>query len=490
MSPQYPTQYLIDGELYESTSNRTFQTENPTRAEVLATVPAANAEDVDRAVESSKSAFESSWKHTDPKEREAVLEQIADVFREYKDELTDIEVTNNGSTYRPLAQDIDVAISTLDYYSGLMLEVKGETIETPGETIDYTLREPIGVVAGILPFNHPLAFAASKIGPALATGNTVVLKPSEYTPLSVLVLATYLVEEEAVPDGVVNIIAGDGQTGSYLASHSGVGMVSFTGSIETGKKVMKSAADNVAPVLLELGGKNPSIVFPDANLEEAVPGCIGGMNMGWQGQSCASISRLLVHESIHKEMVERLKKHFDDVTVGRPTDDSSDMGAVVSRTQYEKVLEYFELGRESEATLLTGGEPATVPGVDGYYVEPTLFDNVDPESRLAQEEVFGPILLVIPWTDYKEMISIANGVKYGLTASIWTNNLKTAMETANRTQAGYVWINQHGRFFQGAPYGGVKESGLGRVNCLEELYEHTQTKNVNVDLETTQSDWF
>ena len=487
-SSEYNVRYLIDGELVDSESSRQIETEDPARAETLASVPAANEADVDRAVGAATDAFESGWRETDPGERAEVLRTVAGVFREHAEELTDIEVRNNGSSRSKMGDDVRKAADRIEYYAGLVREIRGDSMDTEGNTVNYTRREPIGVVAAVVPFNHPLSFVGSKIGPALAAGNSIVIKPSEYTPLSALALAEHLADAD-IPDGLINIIAGDGESGAALVSHDGVGMVSFIGSAAAGKEVMRGAAANVAPVLLELGGKNPNIVFPDADLDRAVPGCVSGMSLTWQGQSCGSGSRLLVHEDVHDEFVDDVVERFEETTPGLPDDDDADTGAVVSHSQYQKVLDYIELGKESGAELRCGGRPAEVPEADGYFIEPTVFDRVDPDSPIATEEIFGPVLSVIEWSDYDEMLEIANGVDYGLTASVWTENLRTGLETANRVDAGYVWVNDHGPHYLGTPFGGVKESGIGRTNCIEELFEHTRTKNVNVNLDQSSWEW-
>ena len=485
----YNTDFLIGGEPVESSSDRAIETFDPARGEHLATVPAATEEEVDLAVDAAKTQFQEEWRDTEPDRRAEVIRRIAAVFREHRSELTDIEVRNNGSTRNSMGDDVIKAAERLEYFAGLVHEINGETLETPGNTVNFTLREPIGVVATIIPFNHPLSFLGSRIGPALAAGNTIVIKPSEQTPLSALAVAELLADDDAIPDGVVNIVAGDAETGEQLTTHEDVGMVSFVGSDAAGEAVMKSAAENISPVLLELGGKNPSIVFPDADLDDAITGCASGMNLSWQGQSCGSGSRVLVHEDIHDEVVEGLVEQFESVTVGMPNDENADMGALVSRRHYEDVLEYIEIGKQSDAELVTGGEPANIGDGDGYFIKPTIFDEVDPDSRIAQEEIFGPVLSIITWSDYEEMIEIANGVDYGLTASVWTNNLRTGLETVKRIDAGYVWINQHGPHFRGTPYGGVKRSGIGRTDCLQEALDHTRQKNVNVQLDRSQWDW-
>jgi betaine-aldehyde dehydrogenase len=485
---EYSTEYLIGGQLVEAHGEATVTTEDPARGEPLTAVPVADETDIDRAVSAAQDAF-AQWQDSAPGDRAAVLERIAACFERNADELAELEVRNNGSTASSLVADIQKAADRLRYFAGLVHDLHGETTEVDSTVVSYTVREPVGVVAGIIPFNHPLSFVGSKIGPALAAGNTIVLKPSEYTPLSALRLAKYIAADDQIPDGVVNIVAGDGQSGAHLTDHEDVDMVTFIGSVETGKQIMESAAKRVVPVHLELGGKNPSIVFPDADIDKAISGCAGAMNLAWQGQSCASGSRCLVHEDVHEAVVDGLRERFESITVGPPNEESTDTGAIVSEPQYEKVLKYIELGKESDAELLAGGDPVDVPGYDGYYVQPALFDDVDPESRIAQEEIFGPVLSVIPWSEYDELIEIANGVPHGLTASIWTQNLRTALETAKRVEAGYIWVNEHGPHYLGTKIGGIKQSGIGKKNSMAEALHHTREKTVNVNLEATEWDW-
>lgn len=486
----FTTRFYIDGELVEPHSEKTTPTENPATGEILAEVPAGDEVDVNNAIRAARETFEEGWRFSDANRRTAVLQRIADVIRENAAELVALDIENNGSSRHMFEQDVDLAASWLEYYAGLTREIKGETVDTPGNTVNYTVREPRGVVAGIIPFNHPFMFAVSKIAAALATGNTLVLKPSEYTPLSALKLGEYLAAADGVPDGVVNIIAGGGTTGALVTEHEDIDMIDFQGSVHTGTKVMESAAKTVSPVTLELGGKNPSIVFPDVDLETAIQGCVNGMNLDRQGQSCGSGSRILVHEDVHEQVATGVAEAFSNATVGPPGDESTDMGAMVSRQHYERVLDFIEDGKESEAELLTGGAPADIPDtVEGYFIQPTVFDEVSPESRLAQEEIFGPVVSIIPWTDYDDMINIANGTDYGLAASIWTDNLRTAHETIRRLKAGYVWVNQHGRHYMGTPFGGFKKSGIGRLHCMQELYEHTEAKNVNLHLDQSSWNW-
>jgi betaine-aldehyde dehydrogenase len=481
-------QFLVGGKLVDPTSQETIPTDDPVRGEVLADVPVAGRADVDRTMAAARDAFESGWRYSDPEERSRVLREIATVVTDNADDLVHIDIANNGSSREMFRQDVELATSWLEYYAGLTREIKGETMDTPGNTLNYTVREPRGVVVGIVPFNHPFMFAVSKIAASLATGNALVLKPSEYTPLSALALAEYLADAD-IPDGIVNIMTGDGHTGALMTEHAEVDMIDFQGSANTGKKVMATAAQSVSPVTLELGGKNPSIVFPDVDLETAADGCVAGMNLDRQGQSCGSGTRILVHESIHEELAEAVVERFENTVVGDPLNADTDMGAMVSKDHFDRVLGYIQEGKESGAVLRTGGEPMDIEGLDGYFVEPTVFDDVPLNASIAQEEIFGPVVSIIPWNDYEEMLDIANGTDYGLAASVWTDNLKTAHESVRRLEAGYVWVNQHGRHYMGTPFGGFKESGLGRLHCLEELYEHTEVKNVNIQLDNSRWDW-
>ena len=477
---------LIGGELVEPDSAETDLTKDPVRGEVLAAVPRANEKDVNKAMEAAREAFEDGWRFSDASERSIVLREIADIVEDNAGEIVDIDIANNGSIKAIFEQDVGLATGWLRYYAGLTREIKGDTMDTPGNTLNFTVREPRGVVAGIVPFNHPFMFAISKIAASLATGNTLVLKPSEYTPLSALALAEYLADAD-IPDGIINIVTGGGLTGAAMSEHEKVDMIDFQGSAPTGKKIMESAASSVSPVSLELGGKNPSIVFPDIDVERAANGCVAGMNLDRQGQSCGSGSRILVHEDIHDELTDQVVAQFERTTVGDPTEPETEMGAMVSEPHYERVLKFLDEAKQSEAVLRTGGGPLDVSGLDGYFIEPTVFDEVPPETRIAHEEVFGPAVSIIPWSDYDEMLAIANGTDYGLAASIWTDNLRTAHETARRLEAGYIWVNQHGRHYMGTPFGGYEESGIGRLHCLQELYEHTEAKNINIRL--GNSDW-
>lgn len=484
----FSTRFLVGGELRVPAGAETIATRDPARDRHLAEVPVADADDVDDAVAAARDAFEGGWREADPEDRAAVLRAVADRLRSNAEELTDLEVANNGSTRGLLRDDVDLAVEWLEYYAGLTRDLTGETMDTPGNTLNFTRRQPRGVVAAVVPFNHPLLFLAGRIAAALAAGNALVVKPSEKTPLSALAVGRLLAEDDRVPDGVINVVAGGAATGEALTGHPDVDMVTFTGSVPVGRAVMENAAQHVSPVVLELGGKNPVIVFPDIPVERAVEGAVQAMAFSWQGQSCGSGSRAFVHASLVEEFTERVAAAFEDVRVGDPTDPDSEMGAMVSRDHYERVLGRIEDGRESSARLVTGGGPADVD-LDGYFVEPTLFADVPEGSALATEEIFGPVLSVFAWEEYDAMIERVNDVEYGLTASVWTDSLREGLETAERVEAGYVWVNDHGPHYLGTPFGGVKNSGFGKKHCMAELEAHTQVTNVNVNLDNTGWEW-
>jgi acyl-CoA reductase-like NAD-dependent aldehyde dehydrogenase len=471
---------LIGGERRAAASGQTIDATNPASGEVMARFPRCGADDVAAAVEAAHAAFP-AWRATPALERAALVRRIADVVDEHAEELSALDVADNGSPVREMRKDAAVASGSLRYFAGLALQLRGDTIPGEFDRLDYTLREPFGVVGRIIPFNHPLMFAAGKIAAPLVAGNTVVLKPSEHTSLSALRLADLLADE--VPPGVLSVVTGYGaEAGDALVVHPLARRLAFTGSADIGRLIQERAAyAAVKTVTLELGGKNPIVVFPEADLDDAVEGAIGGMNFTWQGQSCGSTSRLLVHEDLHDEFVERLSARVAGLRSGPPQDEATDTGAIVHRRQWEKVLGYLELGRSEGARVAAGGGPVEDPELaGGMYLRPTVFDDVLPEMRLAQEEIFGPVLAVLRFRDYEHALEIANGVSYGLTASVFTRDLRTAHRFARDVQAGFVWVNDSSRHFPGVPFGGVKDSGVGREEDIEELFSYTQTKNVNV----------
>jgi betaine-aldehyde dehydrogenase len=470
----------IDGEFV--TSEETFEAEHPPTHDVLANVPVATAEQVDDAVQAAQRASE-EWRTYDVFERRRILEDFADYLKDHEDMLTNIDVADNGSSISRMKFDVEKGAKNIRYMAGISHELKGTSPPTGEDTHDFTMREPFGVVAGIVPFNHPNMFVSEKIAPALAAGNGIVVKPSEFTSLSALAIGRLVDEFGQFPEGLVNIVTGFGETGAELVGHEGVGLISMVGGPETGKAIMRGAADHLAPVLLELGGKNPFVVFPDATMDHVVDGLQGAMSLPWQGQSCGSGTRLLVHEDAYDDVVPEIVERVESVTVGDPFDESNTMGSVVSEPQFDKVVSYIEQAKEEGAEVLAGGE--VVDDYDtGYFLRPTIFD-VDRDMTIAHEETFGPVLSILTWSDYEEMVEIANDIDYGLAASIWTNDLNSAHRAADDIEAGYIWVNQHGRHYIGAPFGGYKESGIRGKEDLQELLDHTLVKNVNIDFSGT-----
>lgn len=473
---------LIGGELVESESGEWLESVDPANEEVIGRVPAASAEDVRRAVEAAGRAWP-EWAALDVKERARCLKEVAARLSERSEEILRVEVTDTGNTIGKMRGDVGKAVDALEYYAGLGLEMKGETIPATPENLHLSVREPYGVVGRIIPFNHPVMFAASRMAAPLMAGNAVVVKPSEQSPLSATMLGEIC--REALPPGIVNIVTGiGGVAGDALVRHPNVKRLAFIGSVETGMAIQRSAAEvAVKHVSLELGGKNPMIVFPDADLEKAMASAVAGMNFAWQGQSCGSVSRLFLHDSIHDEALEGIKERVESIKLGDPLDESSGMGPINSKAQYEKVKYYVAAGKEDGARLVTGGAPPEGERFErGYWMEPTVFADVTPEMRIFREEIFGPVLSVIRWSDADEVIEMANGVEYGLTAAIWTESLKTALTTARRVRSGYVWINGVSAHYPGCSFGGMKNSGIGREEGLEELMSYTESKAIHVHL--------
>ena len=473
---------LIGGEWIEAADGKTFEAIYPGTGEAIADVAFAGEEDVDRAVQAARKAFEEGkWPAMNGAARARLLWKIADLMEENIDELAELETLNNG---KPLLEsrrvDLPQSISCFRYYAGWCGKVGGETID-PDMNVNafaYTLREPVGVCGQIIPWNFPIQMATWKIAPALACGNTVVIKPAEQTPVSILRLGELMIEA-GLPDGVVNIITGDGATtGAALVRHPGVDKIAFTGSVEVGKAIMRSAADTLKKVTLELGGKSPNIVFADSNLEFAAKVALSGIFFN-QGQMCTAGSRILIEESARDQFMEVLAGRAAKMVVGDPLDPNTRMGSLVSEEQMKRVLGYIEKGKEEGAELVVGGQRV---GDEGYFVTPTVFSNVRNDMAIAREEIFGPVASVISFSDVEEAAAIANDSPFGLASGVWTNDLKKAHTFARKVKAGTVWINTYNMTDNALPFGGYKESGFGRELGRAALDAYTQIKTVWVDL--------
>jgi betaine-aldehyde dehydrogenase len=468
------------GAWHESATGRFADTLNPSTGETLARVAIGGASAVNAAVAAARDGF-AEWRAVAPLERARTLRRIAELLRQNAGELALIDAANCGNPVREMLSDAMIAAAQLDFFAGLVTEMKGASIPMGPHAVNFSVREPVGVVARIVPFNHPFMFAAGKSAAPLAAGNAIVIKPPEQAPLSALRLAELL--DGLLPAGVFNVVPGDRDTGAALAAHRDVAMVAIIGSVAAGRAVMQAASATVKPVLLELGGKNALIAYPDADADEVAAGVVAGMNFTWCGQSCGSTSRAFVHASIYDAVLERVRARVGAFVPGIATDPATTMGAIVSRTQLGRVLDYIEVGKREGARLLYGGRRPDDPRLaGGFFVEPTIFADVTPTMRIAREEIFGPVLSILKWSDEARMLDDVNAVEYGLTCSIWTRDLATAHRTAMAVQAGYVWINDVGKHFLGAPFGGIKQSGFGREECLEEMLRFTQEKNIHVNL--------
>lgn len=465
------------GRWVEPTSGRSFASINPATGRKLGDVPYADANDVDRAVKAAAKGFE-EWRKVGAKERAKCLEAWAKRVREQARRLALIDAVDSGNAVKGMEGDMHWTADSLEYFAGLITEVKGSTSSQGPRHMNFTRRQPYGVVAKLNAFNHPFRFCVEKAAAPLAAGNCVVIKSSEQAPLSSFEVAA--LAEGLFPPGVVNVVAGDGASGAALVAHPLVSRIGFIGSVETGRLVAKGAAERLKRVTLELGGKNPIIIFPDADPKQAASAAIKGMNMNRQGQSCSSTSRVFVHQSLHRPVVEEIVRLAEALPVGFPWIESNELGPVVSARQFARIMDFIDSGRREGATLVTGGDrPKDALLANGFFIRPTVFDDVRQEMRIAREEIFGPVMSVLPWSDSADMLAKVNSVQYGLTAAIVTNRLDLAMQTAEQVEAGYVWINSTGRYL-GEPYGGWKQSGVGVEECFEELLSYTCIKNVNM----------
>lgn len=467
---------FIGGKSVDAASGQTFATIDPATDTEITQVALAGPEDVDRAVASAREAFEDGrWAGLPPRKRADVLHKIADLVQENVEVLAQIETIDSGKPVGFAMGEMIHVSQVFRYYAGWCDKVFGETNPSGADQFIYTLREPVGVCAQVIPWNFPMVMAAWKVAPALAFGNCSVLKPAEETPLSALFLAQ-LCQQAGVPDGVFNVLTGDGEsTGAPLVSHPGLDKIAFTGSTEVGRKIMAAAATSLSRVSLELGGKSPNVVFADANLAAAIPASAFGIFFN-SGQVCTAGSRLLVHRDVHDEMVEGLAAASAGWKVGDGLDPSTMVGPLVSRAQLDRVTNYLNIGASEGAQVRTGG--ARVAGTDGYFVEPTIFTGVKPDMRIAQEEIFGPVLSVIPFDDIDEAIRIANDTAYGLAAAVWTKDLSVGHRMARGIRAGTVWVNNYGSNDPSVSFGGFKASGFGRELGRHSVDTYTNIKTV------------
>ena len=480
-----PGKLFINGRAEGAASGKTIDVMNPATGEVLTTVADAEGPDVDRAVAAARRSFEKkSWRGMDPSRKEKILWDLSEILVKNKEELAVLESMENGKTVREAAgADVSPAIDAFRYYAGWVRKIYGETIPVDGPYLNYTLREPVGVVGGIVPWNYPLQIASWKVAPALACGCSVVIKPSEMTPLTALKLAEYCMEA-GIPEGVMNVVTGYGHTaGEALGRHMDVDKISFTGSIRTARALLKASAEsNLKRLSLELGGKSPNIVFPDCDMEAALKSAFWGIFAN-KGEICSAASRLLLHEDIHDKFLDELVSRAEKLKLGDPLDKSTTMGSQISAAQLDRILGYIRAGKEEGARLLCGGERDTEGAkAKGFYVRPTIFSEVKPQMKIAQEEIFGPVLAAMRFRDVEEAVEIANATIYGLVSAVWTRDIQLAHRIANDIKAGVVWINTYNGFDSATPFGGYKQSGFGRDLGAYALEQYTNVKSVWVAL--------
>jgi aldehyde dehydrogenase (NAD+) len=471
---------LIDGKWIDAASGKKFETRNPATGELLATVAEGDAEDINRAVAAARRAFEGPWSKVKPYERQGLLLKLADLVERHFDELSTLDTLDMGAPISRTRATKQRVLGMLRYYAGQATALHGETIENslPGDIFSYTLKEPVGVVGAIIPWNGPLGASVWKIGPAIATGCTVILKPAEEAPLTSLRLAE-LVMEAGLPPGVVNVVPGFGETaGAALASHPDVDKVAFTGSHVTGQSIIRASAGNLKRVSLELGGKSPDIVFADADIEQAVPGAAMAVFAN-SGQICSAGTRLFVEQKIYDEFVGRVAEYGKKLKVGNGIDPNTQIGPLVSEQQLDRVTSYLDVGRKEGAQALARGARATEGALSkGYFVPPTVFANVRDDMRIAQEEIFGPVISAIPFKDTDELIRRANATTFGLGSGVWTRDVSKAHHLAKSIRAGSVWVNCYQAMDPAVPFGGYKMSGYGRESGKQHLEEYLNVKAV------------
>jgi len=473
---------LIGGELVASESGECDETISPATEEVVGRAPRATKGDVERAVAAAEKAWP-EWNRRPVDERADVLRAFGDLIAARAEEIARVEAANSGNTITPMRRNVHETVATLKYYAGLAYSLKGETVPSTTRNLHLTVHEPYGVVARIAAFNHPFMFSAARTASALAAGNAVVVKPPETSPLSALILGD--IARQALPAGLFNVVTGAGAVGDALVRHPRIKRIALIGSGGTGRAIQRAAAEvAVKHVTLELGGKNPMVVFPDVDLDKAADIAVHGMNFLWQGQSCGSTSRLLLHEDIHDAVLARVVERVAAIKVGDPLRDDSGMGPINSARQYQKVIGFLESSKAEGARLMTGGRRPSGPSfAKGFWVEPTVYADVTQSMRLWREEVFGPILAVSRWRTTEEVIHLANDTEFGLSAAVLTNNINDALHVARSIRAGNIWINGSSTHFLGMPWGGFKNSGVQREEAVEELQSYVETKGINIMLD-------
>jgi betaine-aldehyde dehydrogenase len=481
-------QNYVNGQWVSSSTGETFPAFDPSTEEVIANVASASASDVDKAVKAARAAFDSGpWPATTAQDRGRILFKLAEKIRQHQPMLAELESRNTGKPIVEAEYDIGDVATCFEYYGGLANKVNGSVMPVPANALSFTLREPVGVAGQIIPWNYPLLMAAWKLAPALAAGCTCVLKPAEQTPLTALEFANWL-GEAGLPPGVVNVVNGVGEiAGAALVAHPGVDKIAFTGSAAVGKMIVKSAADTLKRVTLELGGKSPNVFFADADWEAAVDGALFGVFIN-QGEVCSAGSRILVEKKIYSKFVEAMTEKAKRIKLGAPLDRDTKMGPLVSKEQYDRVTSYMEIGKK-EAKTAIGGGPAKAFG-KGFYVEPTIFYDVDNSARIAREEIFGPVASVIPFENEAEAIKIANDTPYGLAGAVWTRDIYKAFRIVKSMRAGIIWVNHMQPTYVEAPWGGYKQSGFGRELGPWGLEEYLETKQVYVNLDETPIGWY